>query len=111
MAKENGKILGYCSVKKGEQENYVNALYVSPDEQGKGIGQKLMSQALEWLGSDKPVGLGVAAYNTQAINFYGKLGFKQSDEPAEPVPPLPSGKVLPTIKMVKQAQRFPPSAG
>ena len=101
VAKEDNKVVGYCLSKRGEKENYIEALYVSSTEQGRGIGQKLMTETLSWLGDVKPIGLGVAAYNTKAIGFYKKLGFEETDDAAEPVPPLPSGKILPIIKLLR----------
>lgn len=101
VAKEGSKIIGYCLARQGEKENYIDALYVSSTEQGRGIGQKLMTEVLNWLGETKPIGLGVALYNTKAIGFYKKLGFEETDDAAEPVPPLPSGKILPIIKLLR----------
>lgn len=105
VAKEGERVIGYVFVKKGEKENYVDALYISPNKQRSGVGQKLMDEALAWLGTSKPTGLGVAEYNEKAIAFYKKLGFEETDEPPEPVPPLPSGKTLPIIKMVKRFEQ------
>lgn len=103
VAKEGGRIVGYCFCRRREGESYIQAIYVDLGQQGKGIGRALMGQALAWLGSEKPVSLGVAIYNTDAIAFYKKLGFEKSDEAPESPPPLPSGKVLPIVKMVRPA--------
>lgn len=105
VARKDKRVIGYCLAKKGDEENYIDALYVLPEEQTKGVGQQLMSEALSWLDASKPIGLGVAAYNAKAIAFYEKLGFQKSEEAPEPVPPLPSGKRLPIIKMVRRTEK------
>lgn len=104
VAKEGEKIIGYCLATTGEKENYVDSLYILSEYQGKGVAQQLMEVALRWLGSDKPIGLGVVSYNARAIAFYKKLGFQISAEPPQAIPPLPSGKVMPVIKMVKPVE-------
>lgn len=106
IAKEKDRVIGFCFVKKGDTENYIEALYVYPNEQRKGAGQKLMHEALNWLGPHKKIGLGVTTYNQQAMKFYQKLGFEISDEPPESVPSLPSGLTMPVIKMVRSAGRL-----
>lgn len=102
IAKEGARAIGYCFVKKGEKENHVNALYISPQEQHHGIGRKLMDEACAWLGTSRPIVLEVAVYNVKAVAFYEKYGFQKSDVIPEPLPLLPSGKIIPTIRMVKQ---------
>ncbi len=104
VAKDGGDVIGYCLAKRGEQENYVDALYLLAEYQGKGVAQQLMAEAFAWLGSAKPIGLGVVTYNARAIAFYRKLGFRESTESPEPVPPLPSGRILPVVKMIKRAE-------
>lgn len=104
VAKEGENIIGYCLVMMGEKESYIDSLYILSEYQGKGVAQQLMEVALRWLGSDKPIGLGVVSYNARAIAFYKKLGFQESAEPPQAIPPLPSGKVMPVIKMVKPVE-------
>lgn len=75
VAKEGDKIVGVCRVTKSKDGNKLNALYVLPAYQGRGIGKKLCQQAFQFLGSDQDIFLGVAIYNDQALGFYKKLGF------------------------------------
>jgi ribosomal protein S18 acetylase RimI-like enzyme len=56
----------------------IDWLIVAPKYQGKGVAQKLMDTALDWLGSDTNVKLGVIHYNQRAIAFYEKYGFKDT---------------------------------
>lgn len=102
IAKMEQTIVGYCVADKRENEHYLGGLYVLPSEQGKGIGKKLMLEAFAWFGTDKPIVLSVASYNKDSIAFYTQLGFKETLEDPETIPPLPSGKVIPLIKMVKR---------
>lgn len=73
-----------------------------PTQQGKGIGQELIAQAVSYLGREKPIALEVVVYNTGAIGFYKKLGFVASGKEIGPEQTvvLPSGTVLPEIEMV-----------
>ncbi len=102
IAKEGLHIVGYCFAQTGEKENHVTALYVSPQEQHRGVGKRLMDEALIWFGTSKSVALEVATYNAKAIAFYEKYGFQKVDETPKLIPPLPSGKSIPIVKMVKR---------
>lgn len=106
VAKEQEKIVGFLFAKKGDDENAIQAIYVLPECQGMGVGQKLINTALEWLGQDKSISLGVVKYNTQAISFYKKLGFvEDGDVPPSPAAKLPSGKEMPEIRMVRRVEK------
>lgn len=105
-AKRGSEVLGYCFVfRKPSGEGYIGALYLRPSEHGKGIGRQLMEASLTWLGDECIISLGVAIYNKAAIALYKKLGFEMSDEPPDPIPPLPSGAQMPIVKMVRPAKR------
>jgi ribosomal protein S18 acetylase RimI-like enzyme len=102
IAKEREKVVGVCSVSKGDNQNQVRAIYVLPEYQGKGVGKKLLEKAFDWLGDEKNTVLGVVKYNTNAIEFYKKFGFEGEREvPSSPAGQLPSGKLLPEIEMIK----------
>lgn len=104
MAKQGGNVVGYCYAKKDAEEGKISALYVLPSAQGKGAGRKLMTEALTWLGTDKPISLGVVTFNAKAIAFYKSFGFHETTEPPEEIPPLPSGKRMPQLKMKRDRQ-------
>lgn len=93
--------MGYCLASRGKEENEIDALYLLPEAQGRGIGQKFMEEALVWLGDEKKISLGVAIYNDRVIRFYKRFGFQESNEAPHPIPPLPSGKRMPIVKMEK----------
>lgn len=101
IALEDGQIVGNSMFEKHETKNRLGALYVLPDFQGKGIGYKLAAQGLKWLGNKKDIELEVASYNSKAINFYSKLGFKVVGDANNEVAALPSGARIPELKMVK----------
>lgn len=106
IAKENGKVIGFCSAEKGPERNEVKALYVSPEYQGQEVGTQLLEKAFDWIGRDKDISLAVATYNTQAIEFYRKHGFREeiSEAPSEAVR-LPNGKLIPTIRITKRFEK------
>jgi diamine N-acetyltransferase len=98
----DGQIVGFCSAEKPDDSAAIRTMYVLPAYQGKGIGNQLIAKALAWLGDDVSVSVGVASYNTKAIAFYEKSGFRNTGEVSPPFAGrLPSGKVIPEIKFVK----------
>ena len=99
---ETGGIVGFCLATKNETENQIQAIYVLPNIHGGGIGKRLINEAINWLGSDKPVSVSVAKYNTNAIGFYKKVGFQEvEDAPIVENVVFPSGRSIPEIKMVR----------
>eukprot|EP01132_Coremiostelium_polycephalum_P005636 gene5636-7014_t len=55
-------------------DNFIAALFVSPDHQGKGIGSQLIDHVKKELMGDE-LSLAVFEKNLNAILFYKKLGF------------------------------------
>jgi len=102
VAKDHNEVIGFCLVVKHEDANEVKSIYVLPKYQGKGIGKALMVKAFDWVDKEKPLKLGVVVYNTQARNFYRKLGFVETGRPWHNENPTPtSGKQIPSIEMIK----------
>lgn len=100
-AKAGDKVVGFCFVKNGEEVNHLGALYVLSSTRGSGVGSKLVEQALDYLGREKPIELEVASYNDNAIDFYEKFGFKNMGKVEDPTSgSLPSGVQIPELKMV-----------
>lgn len=102
VAKENGKVVGFCTASKTEMQN-VNALYVDPDYQSMGIGKQLLGQAIGWLNQKPEIWLEVAKYNQRAIDFYSSMGFTEARDLGLSVK-LPSGKSIPEIYLVRRAK-------
>jgi|ERR1700757_4252885 len=103
VARMNGKVVGFVAPFFDEQaqQKRVGALYVLPDVQGKGVGQALMTAALQYLGRDDDIYLHVASYNDDAINFYKKQGFVMTGKDVTGgVSPLLDGRHIPEVEMV-----------
>ena len=104
VAKKGSDIIGFCSAVKENEGNRIYAIYVLPEFQRQGLGKKLMEKALVWLGREKDIYVNSASYNIQALKFYEKFGFNKSSRSVNStVEPLPTGKAIPEIEMVKKA--------
>lgn len=101
VAKYDNKVVGFISVLKKDNESSIEAIHILPEFQGKGIGTKLLTKALNWIGNDKKVTLEVVSYNDGAQRLYKKLGFKEQGEATDDIITLPNGKTIPKILMVK----------
>ncbi|GAB6179188.1 N-acetyltransferase [Desulfotomaculum defluvii] len=73
----DGKIVGFISL----INNYIGALFVAPEHQGKGIGSELITKAKTIRNE-----LEVEVYkdNLKAHNFYQKCGFININERIQP---------------------------
>ncbi|AUQ54775.1 GNAT family N-acetyltransferase [Phaeobacter sp. HS012] len=60
----------------GLMNNFVGGIFVSPEAQGKGVGQALIAYGLELKGG---LNLDVYALNTRTCEFYKRLGFVETD--------------------------------
>ncbi|HVY87464.1 MAG TPA: GNAT family N-acetyltransferase [Hyphomonadaceae bacterium] len=56
----------------------IDWLIVAPEHQGRGAARLLMDRALDSVGEDVAVKLGVIHFNARAIAFYKKLGFEDT---------------------------------
>jgi len=80
VAKLGDEVVGYVDPVIEQNGRYmIGGMYVSPEAQGKGIGTKLMNEALEMLGRDHDIYLEVISYNQNAINIYEGFGFVKTD--------------------------------
>ena len=99
---EQGEVRGFCKVTKEDGGGEIDGIYVAKDLQGEGWGKKLLQKGLEWLGN-VDVKLKVVHYNTQAVEFYKRMGFKETGKKVVyEGTKLPSGKDIPRTEMVKQ---------
>jgi ribosomal protein S18 acetylase RimI-like enzyme len=87
MLSHEDKVAGYCalrdyppsySVIEGRHPIEIQRFYVDSQYQGEGIGQRMMTFALEQTRvlSGDSVWLGVWEHNHKAQRFYGKQGFR-----------------------------------
>jgi ribosomal protein S18 acetylase RimI-like enzyme len=105
VAKDGDTIIGYCLAIKDGEQHCVQALYVLPTYQKKGLGKLLLQHALEWLGTEKSVSLHVASYNESAIQFYTHMGFvKAQTSTTEETIHFPSGATIREIEMILKSQ-------
>jgi ribosomal protein S18 acetylase RimI-like enzyme len=77
LAESNGKVVGFVHAAANDDgTKELEAIYTSPETFGGGLGQQLMNIANEWIG-DTETTLKVAKYNTRAIRFYERNGFRE----------------------------------
>jgi len=75
---EDGEIVGLVNAgKRDESTLVIFQIYVHPSHQRKGIGSKLLQQALDRFPEVLKVVLDVEVGNKKGISFYEKHGFKQ----------------------------------
>ena len=75
--KENGKIIGYCIFMTAADEGEILRIAVIPEARMKGIGRKLLDDAVKIMASRgaNEIFLEVRASNASAISLYEKYGF------------------------------------
>lgn len=69
----SGRVVGFLTFLRGETQDELKAIYVDPEYKRKGIGAALWSAIVHTF--TKPVIVRVVSYNKNAIAFYEKLGF------------------------------------
>jgi len=100
VAKENDEIVGFIGIKNNDKTTLIEALFVSPKHQRKGIGSMLLKYALSCINEAQKISLEVLFHNENAIRFYKSFGFIEQGENDNPLT-LPSGKIIPSILMTK----------
>ena len=81
IAKDGERVIGFVQYGKynyGDLENAgeIIALYVLADYYGKGIGYRLMQEAMQYLCDYPQIALFVIKDNQRAIDFYTRYGFR-----------------------------------
>jgi GNAT superfamily N-acetyltransferase len=104
VARENVKVVGVGAPGIIDGKRRIGALYVLPNMQGKGVGSQLMEKALAWHGMDEDIYLAVASYNQNAINFYKRFGFVETDTPIVDEGNVYGDTRIPEIEMVLRAK-------
>ncbi len=105
IAKEGGKIVGFCRATKHPDRNQLYAIYVLPEYHGRGIGRAMWQEAQQYLDSNKHTIVEVAIYNTKAIKFYEGLGFTDtSKRMSNSKFKMKSGAVIPEMEMRRESE-------
>lgn len=81
VALSEGELVGSVMVGYNGHRGWINYLAVRPDHQRGGIGRFMMDEAekrLRSLGCPK-INLQVRTANSEAIEFYKRIGFKEDD--------------------------------
>jgi ribosomal protein S18 acetylase RimI-like enzyme len=67
---------------RGRRGVYIQDIYVTPDQQGAGVGRRLINAVLKRARNDGAVYLRLAAdrSNAAAIRFYKRIGFREARE-------------------------------
>lgn len=103
VAKDDDTVIGIVRAFIREKANQLQAIYVLPEYQRQGVGTMLWQEALKFFDPAKDIIVQVATYNTQAINFYKKIGFvdtgKRFTEKRHRMPV--SGVLIPEMEMVR----------
>ncbi|MFA6278776.1 MAG: GNAT family N-acetyltransferase [Candidatus Paceibacterota bacterium] len=103
-AKDGDKIVGVCRAVKHTDKNNLQAIYILPEYQGQGLGNSFWKEALKFFDPKKDITVEVAIYNANAIEFYEKLGFKDSGKRfSNERLKMKSGAILPEMEMVIKA--------
>ena len=81
IAKEGDRVVGFVQYEKYDYEDLedageIAALYVLADYYGKGIGYRLMQEAVKCLSEYSQIALFVIKSNQRAIGFYIRYGFR-----------------------------------
>ncbi len=71
---EQGRLRGFLSLLAGD---YIGALFVAAEDQGSGVGSRLMEHAM---GLCDQLSLKVYAKNIRAVEFYRRKGFYTEEE-------------------------------
>ena len=96
-------IVGMITAHARHELLIIARLYVLPDFQRQGIGQKLMEESYRAFARTQRVRLDVEEQNSKARAFYQKLGFHEVDVRIDDI----AGTTLTSIVLEKQIQNTP----
>ena len=107
VAADAQKIVGVCRAYRREKHNEVQAIYVLPAYQGRGIGKQFFVALHGFFNPQKDITVQVATYNTKAVTFYEKLGFKDTGKRfSQPWLKMPvSGNMIPEMELRKEKEQ------
>lgn len=100
VAKDGDRTIGFVAAKRGRR-NELDGLFVLPEYQGKGVGSSLIRRVLSWVGMDKRVHVNVVSGNVNAIDFYKRFGFLETNKEIDSGVIFASGASFTNIEMVR----------
>ncbi len=79
VAEEDGEGVGYCIATVDRRVGEIDSIFVDESFRGKGVGEKLMSLALQWLGGQQceTIKVSIAEGNENVLGFYRRFGFAE----------------------------------
>lgn len=79
VAEDDGESGGYCIATVDGLIGEIDSLFVNEPYRGKGVGEKLMSLALEWLEWQEceTIKVSIAEGNENVLGFYRRFGFAE----------------------------------
>jgi ribosomal protein S18 acetylase RimI-like enzyme len=78
VAKLNKKVIGFCTVVRGSEQNSLSEIYIIPAFQGKKIGRRLWDSARQFIDRNNDTTVALLRFNTPAKKFYEGLGFAET---------------------------------
>lgn len=78
VAKVNQKVIGFCTVVRGSEQNSLAEIYIIPAFQGKRIGRRLWDLARQFIDQNNDTTVALLRFNTPAKKFYEGLGFAET---------------------------------
>ena len=78
VAKVNQKVVGFCTVVRGSEQNSLAEIYIIPAFQGKKIGRRLWDSARQFIDQNNDTTVALLRLNTPAKKFYEGLGFAET---------------------------------
>lgn len=106
VAEADSRLVGLCRITLHPDKNQLQAIYVLPEYQGKGVGKALWAEARKCFDPSKESIVHVATYNAKAQAFYKSLGFKETGKSfTEERLRMKSGALIPETEFVLPAER------
>ncbi len=100
VVKDAEAIVGFVCASVEQDKNCLEVIYILPEYQRMGLGHLAWKEIAKHFDPNKKTVIRVASYNIKAINFYKKLGFKETgkvwwDEKFK----MKSGNIIPTTEL------------
>lgn len=97
--------VGACIVERGSYSNEIQALYVYPVFQRRGVGYSLWNAGMQYLDSGRSTIVRVATYNYVALAFYDRMGFRRTDSDTSSCGVrFKNGVTIPELTLIRYAR-------